>query len=198
MYGHDHMKRGDMPNYVRLVYASRATFATGREGTGVEREIARILMQSRRNNPRDNVVGALYCADGYFFQCLEGEVAAVDTVYSRIASDPRHKDVQVLVRQAISAPAFTGWAMKYGSIAGEVKALMARFGRREFNPYSFDEPVVAGMLELLRSTPDVPVAPGEPSSTAAGASDARVRLSLGLSVAALAVAVAALLVALLR
>jgi hypothetical protein len=187
-----------MPHYVRLVYASRATFASAREGSGVEREIARILMQSRRNNPRDNLVGALYYADGYFFQCLEGEVAAVDTVYSRIASDPRHQDVQVLMRQAISAPAFTGWAMKYGSIAGEVKALMARFGRREFNPYSFDEPVIAGMLDLLRSTPDVPVAAAEPAPVAPGASDARGRLSLALSVASLAVAVAALLVALLR
>lgn len=53
--------------YQRFVYASRAAFPTAAKGPGIDPEIARILMQSRRNNPNAGRVGALYFADGCFF-----------------------------------------------------------------------------------------------------------------------------------
>ena len=49
-----------MSDLQRMVYASRATFASSRQGSGIELEVARILMQSRRNNPRRGLAGALY------------------------------------------------------------------------------------------------------------------------------------------
>jgi len=143
-----------MSDLQRLVYVSRATFAPSRQSSGIDLEVARILMQSRRNNPRKGLVGALYYGDGCFFQCLEGESAAIDELCARIADDPRHKDMQVLGREPIKARSFSIWAMKYVPNASAVQALMARHGRRQFDPYTFDAALVGAMLDLLRQGAD--------------------------------------------
>jgi hypothetical protein len=111
-----------MADLQRMVYASRATFAPSRQGNGIDVEVARILMQSRRNNPRRGLVGALYYGDGAFFQCLEGEPAAIDEVYVPNAT--------------------------------AIQALMARHGRKHFDPYTFDEALISAMLDLLRQGAD--------------------------------------------
>jgi hypothetical protein len=67
----------------RLVYASRATVVTV-DDASVNANLARILMQSRKNNPPQGLVGALYYADGCFFQVLEGPRAAVDALYAKL------------------------------------------------------------------------------------------------------------------
>ena len=56
-----------MPRHLRLVYASRATFPPIRDGAGIHPEVARILVQSRRNNARQRLYGGLYYADGSSF-----------------------------------------------------------------------------------------------------------------------------------
>ena len=47
-----------MSDLQRMVYASRATFAPSLQGSGIELDVARILMQSRRNNPRRGTASA--------------------------------------------------------------------------------------------------------------------------------------------
>lgn len=143
-----------MATYQRLIYASRATFAPVRQEAGIELEVARILMQSRRNNPGLDLVGALYYGDGCFFQCLEGEPAAIDALCARIEKDPRHKDIKILGRHPIQARSFSVWAMKYVPNASAVQALMARHGRKTFDPYTFDQPLIAEMTDLLRQAID--------------------------------------------
>jgi hypothetical protein len=148
------IEKASMSDLQRMVYASRATFAPSRQGSGIELEVARILMQSRRNNPRSGLVGALYYGNGHFFQCLEGESAGIDVLCARIAQDPRHQDMQVLGRHPIEARSFSVWAMKYVPNASAVQALMARYGRKNFDPFTFDETLVAAMLDLLRQGKD--------------------------------------------
>jgi hypothetical protein len=143
-----------MSDLQRMVYASRATFTPSRQGSGIELEVARILMQSRRNNPRSGLVGALYYGDGCFFQCLEGEASAIDELCARIAKDPRHRDMQVLGQHPIEARSFSVWAMKYVPNASAVQALMARHGHKSFDPFNFDETLIAAMLDLLRQGSD--------------------------------------------
>lgn len=143
-----------MPDLQRLIYASRGTFGPSGEGSGIQLEVARILMQSRLNNPRSGLVGALYYGDGCFFQCLEGESAAIDELCARIAKDPRHKDMQVLGRHPIEARSFSVWAMKFVPNASAVEALMARHGRSKFDPFTFDGAMVAAVLDLLRQGKD--------------------------------------------
>jgi hypothetical protein len=157
-----------MSDLQRMVYASRATFAPSRQGGGIELEVARILMQSRRNNPRSGLVGALYYGDGCFFQCLEGEPGAIDELCARIAKDPRHRDMTVLGRHPIEARSFSVWAMKYVPNATVVQALMARHGRKEFDPHTFDDALTAAMIDLLRQGTDADLLQQDPSGQRAG------------------------------
>lgn len=143
-----------MPHHLRLVYASRATFAPVRHGAGIHPEVARILIQSRRNNARRRVVGGLYYADGCFFQCLEGPAEVVETLYQKLHSDPRHRDLKVLDRREIAAPSFQAWSMKHVPDAPEVRELLARHGRTGFEPYSFSAELVEDMVGLLLGRPD--------------------------------------------
>jgi hypothetical protein len=154
-----------MPQLLRLTYVSRATFPVDRLTGGIQRDVARILVQSRRNNPRQQLVGALYFGDGCFFQCLEGPQEAVEALYQRLHGDPRHGELRVLSREFVAAPSFSNWAMKLVPNAQEVQALMTRHGRTTFDPYSFDESLRLAMLQLLLRGADatLPPIPEEPA-----------------------------------
>lgn len=179
-----------MPRYVRLVYASRATFPPIRDGAGIHPEVARILAQSRRNNARQDLGGGLYFADGSFFQVLEGRETEVDGLYQRIAQDPRHRDLRVLDRRVIDAPAFGDWAMKHVPNAPEIQTLLARNGRSGFEPHSFPPSLVDAMVGLLLQRPDVPP-PGEIEAATLQASARRMLLTRVAVATGLAAAVGA-------
>lgn len=147
-----------MPSLLRLTYASRARFDDVNGSAGIHPEVARILIQSRRNNPRHGLVGALYFGDGCFFQCLEGPAAEVEALYQRLHDDPRHHDLKVLAREDIARRSFSSWAMKLVPNASEVRRLMARHGRATFDPYSFDASLLAAMTRLLVDGPDAKLA----------------------------------------
>lgn len=185
-------------NFVRLVYASRATFPASQDALSLNSDVARILMQSRRNNPANGLVGALYFGDGCFFQCLEGPADAVDALYARLPADPRHRDLTVLSREPIRQPAFSGWSMKYVPNASVVRELLDRHGQNVFDPYRFTPAMMTDMIGLLLSGRDAQVSDRQDRASPAGGEDAlaiahRARtlatLALVGSVVALAVAI---------
>ncbi len=143
-----------MSNFQRLVYSSHAAFPHDQGEGGINRNVARILMQSRRNNPRVGLVGALYFSDGNFFQCLEGEADAIDALVETIRLDPRHRGMKVLGRHPIEARSFSVWAMKYIPNANEVQALLAKYGLSQFEPEKFDDAMISEMVGLLRHGSD--------------------------------------------
>lgn len=171
-----------MPQLLRLTYVSRATFPVDRYTGGIQREVARILLQSRRNNPRRQLVGALYFGDGCFFQCLEGPQEAVEALYERLHGDPRHGALRVLSREFVASASFSNWAMKLVPNAQEVQALMARHGRTAFDPYSFDESLRLAMVQLLLRGADaaLPPVPEEPAGDAPLPAVMKAALGLGL------------------
>jgi hypothetical protein len=196
-----------MPDIQQLVYASRATFQSTDNGGGVEPEVGRILMQSRRNNPRRGLVGALYYGDGCFFQCLEGPHAAIDTLYEQLMKDPRHRDLTVLRRQFIGATSFAGWSMKYVPAATDVQTLLALHGKDRFDPYRFDDALLDAMVTLLHRRSDgddlnpMPAPTGaRPGRSVPALQPAAPRRSLGTRLVwvALAIAAVALVAFLLR
>jgi hypothetical protein len=134
---------------LRLVYASRANFSAGADNATVNADVARILMQSRRNNPANGLVGALYFADGCFFQCLEGPPGAVDALYFRLHEDPRHRDLKVLSRADVEQPSFSGWSMKFVPNASAVRSVLREHGLATFDPYRFAPAALADMVALL-------------------------------------------------
>lgn len=154
-----------MSDLVQIVYVSRSTFTAMPAELGIEPSVARILAQSRINNARRGLVGALYFGDGCFFQCLEGRTEDVDRLYAALLRDTRHTDLQVLVRRPIERTGFATWAMKYVPLDAEMKALLRELGLSSFDPYRFDEATVARVLDLLGSGRDLGHAP-EAAATA--------------------------------
>ena len=57
------------------------------------------------------ITGAIVHDRGRFLQVMEGESAAIDTLVTALARDPRHRDMTKLVRAPIRERTFTGWSM---------------------------------------------------------------------------------------
>jgi hypothetical protein len=73
--------------------------------------LAGILSSARRNNPRDDITGALICRHDLYLQLIEGPPAPIDALYARIAVDDRHEDVRLLLTEEVSERMFPAWAM---------------------------------------------------------------------------------------
>jgi hypothetical protein len=115
----------------------------------INRDIGRILMQSRKNNPKKEVGGVLYFSNNYFFQCLEGEQDAVNTLYQKISNDPRHTNIQTLSVKRIDKRLFSNWSMKYVALKDNINHLLQEKGMKDFNPYEFDEEMIEEVLSLF-------------------------------------------------
>ena len=76
-------------------------------------DIQQILERSRILNAQGDVTGALFLHEGKFLQYLEGDEAAIDTVYGRILKDRRHKDCRQIDCRLISARIFNDWSMTW-------------------------------------------------------------------------------------
>ncbi len=73
--------------------------------------LAGILLAARRNNPRDDITGALICRHDLYLQLIEGPEAAIDALFARIAEDDRHNDVRLLLDTRVDRRLFPDWAM---------------------------------------------------------------------------------------
>lgn len=152
-----------MQRLIQIVYISRSTFVPAEATNGIEPNVARILMKSRTNNKNNGLVGVLYFGDGCFFQCLEGEEKAVDTLYEKLLQDPRHTDLKLLSRKMITKLSFLDWAMKYVPLESQMMSLLQMKGYKTFDPYAFDSAMTNSVLRLLHSAND----PSASSSTEA-------------------------------
>lgn len=139
---------------VRLCYVSRATFKPYTVN-GMDQQVAGILSQSRLNNQTRNLVGALYYANGVFFQCLEGEEAAIDRLLEQLHQDTRHTDLQVLSRVPIREREFQDWEMKFALLDHEIRQFLRQNGLNKFDPYKFTPAMTEELVHLLVSAQDV-------------------------------------------
>jgi Sensors of blue-light using FAD len=71
-----------------------------------------ILLQARRNNPGNDLTGALIVRSDLYLQLLEGPQAAIDATFARIARDDRHLGVRLLVRETVAERLFPAWTMR--------------------------------------------------------------------------------------
>ncbi|KPP99876.1 BLUF domain-containing protein [Marinobacter sp. HL-58] len=137
---------------MRLAYASEATFEAKPVEKGVEPNVARILMESRRNNAKDEIVGGLYYGDNRFFQYLEGDEEAVHKLYERISRDKRHRNVITLLEEPITARSFTNWSMKYVPLSSDVNRFLDNNGMEAFIPSEFNRNQCEEMIRLIRDS----------------------------------------------
>ncbi|MFM9977602.1 MAG: BLUF domain-containing protein [Sphingomonadaceae bacterium] len=71
-----------------------------------------ILVQARRNNARDGVTGCLIARADLYLQMLEGEAAAIETLYGKIVADDRHLQAERLWSGTAQTRLFPDWAMR--------------------------------------------------------------------------------------
>jgi len=80
-------------------------------------ELTDICLRSARKNQRLGITGFLVEYGGVFLQILEGEPGTVESLYAEILRDPRHHDVELLLREeGKGKPNFGFWAMNYGPL----------------------------------------------------------------------------------
>lgn len=146
-----------------LSYCSTASFPGAPRGYGVDPEVTRILVHSRRNNKRRNVGGVLHFGEGYFFQYLEGPADEVDGLYAKICRDPRHHDVRRLTRRPIRSRRFENWSMKFVAIERVVDEVLKRHGMQGFDPYRFTAALIDDLVvSCIHGDDDAPDAQSRP------------------------------------
>jgi hypothetical protein len=76
-------------------------------------------------------------ASGIFLQVLEGGRSAVNALYNRIAADPRHTQVELLVYEEIGERRFAGWSMGQVDMARLNPALLLKYSEKPLlDPYA--------------------------------------------------------------
>ena len=141
-------------NLYRFAYASRSTFKPFNTKDGVDVNIAQILQVARKNNQKNNLVGALYYGNGCFFQCLEGTKQDIDALYSKLLKDPRHKDLKVLLSEPIQERGFSSWEMKFATIDHEVRSFLREHNVHKFDPYQFGTDMTKKLVDMLQKADD--------------------------------------------
>ena len=135
---------------VRLMYASRAVPTVDQEA------LVAILRKSKANNPALGVTGVLCFSEGIFLQALEGGRSAVNQLYNRIASDPRHTNVELLNYAEIGERRFAGWSMGQVNMARLTPALLLKYSEcARLDPYAISGKVSAALFDELVATASV-------------------------------------------
>jgi hypothetical protein len=79
-------------------------------------ELIDLLQKARDNNTRAQVTGILLYAQRRFIQVLEGSETAVRGLFERIAEDPRHRKVTVVLEGTHQHRMFETWSMGFKSL----------------------------------------------------------------------------------
>ena len=89
----------------RVVYVSEKTDVS-------DTTLKDIIASSKKNNPEEDVTGCLLSGSNSFLQLLEGPAEFINTLYSKISIDNRHKNVITLCDEKIDERLFLSWSMK--------------------------------------------------------------------------------------
>jgi hypothetical protein len=98
------------------------TYVSSATGLFSTQELTDLLQHSREANERAAISGMLLDKDGNFMQTVEGPAGAVEDLEARLARDPRHRGMLVLLRGEREQREFDGWSMGFRdlSAAGEL------------------------------------------------------------------------------
>lgn len=105
---------------------------------------------STRVNEQRAITGMLLFSGVHFAQVLEGPAPALAALMASIAADPRHREVRVLSRTAVTRRDFTGWSMAYVHDLGAADLLAELWSATEVSGAR----VRRTIAYLLRSLPE--------------------------------------------
>ena len=139
---------------VRLLYASRASASVNAEA------LAAILRQSRANNPALGVTGVLCHSEGVLLQLLEGGRSAVNSLYARILTDPRHAQVELLCYDEIGERRFAGWAMGQVNLSKLNRGLLLKYSEHPtLDPFALAGQASLALFDELMATASIACPP---------------------------------------
>jgi hypothetical protein len=95
---------------IQLVYVSSSVNRFTQE------ELLELLDKARRNNEKLGITGMLLYRDGDFMQALEGDDIQVRALSAKIARDPRHKNMHVLLDGRCTEREFPDWSMGFRNL----------------------------------------------------------------------------------
>ena len=130
---------------LQLCYASRRV----ESGNDLLQDLSEILATARQFNSEQYIVGVLYYAEGYFFQCLEGRTEVVEALFNRILLEPRHERIYRFPDRIIQQAHFAEWSMKYVQKHSEIASLFQKNGFAHFRPDQLNDEQLQDMLRIL-------------------------------------------------
>lgn len=104
----------------RAIYVSDAVGTAG----GSILSIAQILGASDVNNRRDDLTGLLIFHRGQFMQLIEGARTDLDRLLKRLARDPRHENMRVMIDGPANDAPVGARPMAQVVVSGEVEAMI--------------------------------------------------------------------------
>jgi len=131
---------------VRLVYASRATGAID------DALVKAICEAATSRNVEQGITGVLCTQQGQgaFLQVLEGSRADVNSLYSSIVRDARHRDVTLLSYEEIEQRRFANWRMGSVDLKRIHLSTILRYSERPvLDPFSMTGHSALALLEEL-------------------------------------------------
>lgn len=134
---------------VRLLYASRATQEID------DALVAGILRHSQKHNQEHGITGVLctYSPTNVFLQVIEGSRGEVNSLYSAIVGDPRHREVTLLLYEEIQERRFAAWRMGSVNLNRINTGLILRFSERPLlDPFAMNGRGCMALLDELVST----------------------------------------------
>jgi hypothetical protein len=84
-----------------------------------EKDLEKILDQSKTNNQKLGLTGLLLFIEDKFIQVLEGEKQVVKDLYEVIQKDKRHRNVSTLIEGNIDKRNYPDWSMAFKSMTGD-------------------------------------------------------------------------------
>ncbi len=90
-----------------LIYLSKPTVPFSRE------DLETLESKARVNNESIGLTGLLLYTGEYFLQILEGEHEKLNSVFNRVAHDPRHDSIEILFGARTKARFFPAWTMGF-------------------------------------------------------------------------------------
>ena len=143
----------------RLIYASETTEAL------TPAAVQHIVDRARLNNTRRHLSGLLLFDSRSFLQVLEGHRAALSELFGRIATDPRHRRIELLEVTPVHERRFARWSMGFAAADAAHGELFLRFGGApEFNPHAMSAAGALGLLECVGAAHAAAVQPPRAAS----------------------------------
>jgi hypothetical protein len=93
----------------RLIYQSEASQEFGSLG------LFNLLTQAQIRNERLQITGHLLFINGKFVQCIEGPSQSIDELWRSLQRDPRHSNVELILRRPADERRFPEWTMAFST-----------------------------------------------------------------------------------